>query len=402
MNKSLLLILNFVCITFLCTMMFSSCNTTWGTTKESGANDLKHEGKLAELNVIYNKCLSNAQSAADSTECQNQYKKDTTAEGQRYRKEKKLIEERDKCEKYQKFVLEKWGYSEDEAKNVASRLRDGSYFIDREGIAKGIVKYANNDIEVIFNKKENYKFNPDHAILELQGQNFFDQKAIEIFETELPKYNISKDFADSVRKMYYNKRFYTKYSVDAKEKIEEPMGYKIGQDVYCSREMLIKMRFIKEDKSQNNNNDPKKSEMSNIAQNNSSTTNSENNENQKLTSSYQDESNVISKLSVSKYGINEIKLTSEQKNELDGVIAFMKKWPETKIIVIGHTCSIGSDVVNNAIGLQRADQAKRYMVAQGIDESRIEEVSKAATEPCASNDTEDGRLQNRRITFIVK
>lgn len=71
------------------------------------------------------------------------------------------------------------------------------------------------------------------------------------------------------------------------------------------------------------------------------------------------------------------------------------------IEIVGHTCSIGAEKANYNVGLQRAINAKKYLVDKGIDANRISIVSKGYNCPKASNDTPEGRAMNRRITFNV-
>ncbi len=70
------------------------------------------------------------------------------------------------------------------------------------------------------------------------------------------------------------------------------------------------------------------------------------------------------------------------------------------IIVTGHTDSVG--VNNDQWGLDRANNVKKYLVAQGIPSAIIKVVSRGETQPIASNLTEEGRAKNRRIVITVK
>ena len=219
---------------------------------------------------------------------------------------------------------------------------------------------------------------------------------IQKFEKELPNYGVSKDYAEQVAKEYYENEYYTRDN-----SIKEPYLYLVGSSVYCNRKMLIEMGLLDDD-GEVDSDDNDENTNDNETTPNNPMPDSNNPQPKPTLSPYQVESNEIFNYSVSQYKLDVVKLTSGQKGELDKVIKFMKEWPDAKIMVVGHTCSIGTDAINNRVGLSRAHYAKLYMVAQGIDESRIEEVSKADTEPVAENDTEKGRLQNRRITFIVK
>jgi outer membrane protein OmpA-like peptidoglycan-associated protein len=116
---------------------------------------------------------------------------------------------------------------------------------------------------------------------------------------------------------------------------------------------------------------------------------------------YETELKEISNTAISQYCYLGYKLTNEQKIELDKIASFMNRWSDAKVTIVGHICSIGKHDDNIRLGMRRAHQAKLYLVSQGIDESRISEDSMADELPCANNDTEEGRLLNRRITFVI-
>lgn len=73
----------------------------------------------------------------------------------------------------------------------------------------------------------------------------------------------------------------------------------------------------------------------------------------------------------------------------------------TRIQVIGHTDNIGGKASNKVLSQQRADAVKAFLVAQGVSEQRIDAIGRGDTHPIASNDTEAGRFQNRRIEFAI-
>jgi len=91
------------------------------------------------------------------------------------------------------------------------------------------------------------------------------------------------------------------------------------------------------------------------------------------------------------------------KAKLDEVALRLKQNPAATVLIIGHTDDRGSDSVNQALGLKRADAAKRYLERRHqIDGARIAVESRGASEPVASNDTEEGREQNRRAVIVVR
>jgi outer membrane protein OmpA-like peptidoglycan-associated protein len=96
------------------------------------------------------------------------------------------------------------------------------------------------------------------------------------------------------------------------------------------------------------------------------------------------------------------RLSNIAKAKLDEVALRLKQSPAATALIIGHADSQGSDAVNQALGLRRAEAAKTFLVTRHqIDGNRIAVESRGASEPIASNDTEAGREQNRRVVIVV-
>lgn len=75
--------------------------------------------------------------------------------------------------------------------------------------------------------------------------------------------------------------------------------------------------------------------------------------------------------------------------------------PGTEVTIIGHTDSTGSDALNNALSLNRADAVRDYLVARGVSPNRINIDGRGSREPIASNNTAAGRASNRRVEIFV-
>ncbi|TAF64095.1 MAG: type IX secretion system membrane protein PorP/SprF [Cytophagales bacterium] len=87
---------------------------------------------------------------------------------------------------------------------------------------------------------------------------------------------------------------------------------------------------------------------------------------------------------------------------LDNMATLMTDYPEIKIKVSGHTCNIAkSDMINNELSLKRAESVKKYLINKGITPERIQTAGYGSTKPIASNETEFGRIKNRRVEFEV-
>ena len=72
------------------------------------------------------------------------------------------------------------------------------------------------------------------------------------------------------------------------------------------------------------------------------------------------------------------------------------------LFVEGHTDSIGTKEYNFSLGLRRATSVENYLVQKGADKESLEGVSKGELVPIASNDTSQGRQQNRRVDMVLK
>lgn len=86
---------------------------------------------------------------------------------------------------------------------------------------------------------------------------------------------------------------------------------------------------------------------------------------------------------------------------LDVAIVGLKKNEKAKIEIEGHTSSEGGEEYNQKLSQDRAESVRNYMIAKGIDGKRLSAVGYGYSKPKASNDTEEGREQNRRIEIRV-
>jgi len=80
---------------------------------------------------------------------------------------------------------------------------------------------------------------------------------------------------------------------------------------------------------------------------------------------------------------------------------YLKKNKNIKVIIQGHTDNVGDDLANYALSADRAFTVKQFLEGKGVAESRIDFKGLGESDPVASNDTEEGRAQNRRTTFKV-
>lgn len=90
-------------------------------------------------------------------------------------------------------------------------------------------------------------------------------------------------------------------------------------------------------------------------------------------------------------------LTPVSSVVLDAAVEGLKECPNIAVRIEGHTDSVGAEAYNQTLGLQRAESVKRFLVDGGIAETRVTTRSYGESRPVASNDTEDGRILNRRV-----
>lgn len=101
------------------------------------------------------------------------------------------------------------------------------------------------------------------------------------------------------------------------------------------------------------------------------------------------------------FGFDSSDLTSAAKTNLNKLAEVLANNPDTNINIYGHTDSKGSDSYNLGLSDRRAASVKSYLMSKGIASSRLIARGVGENEPIASNSTEDGRAQNRRVEFAI-
>jgi len=101
------------------------------------------------------------------------------------------------------------------------------------------------------------------------------------------------------------------------------------------------------------------------------------------------------------FGFNQSTLNSTASSNLDKLALVLKEYPDTDIEIQGHTDSKGADDYNMTLSEKRASSVATYLKGKGVAASRIRTKGYGETAPVASNDTEDGRAQNRRVNFLI-
>lgn len=101
------------------------------------------------------------------------------------------------------------------------------------------------------------------------------------------------------------------------------------------------------------------------------------------------------------FGFDSSEIQEDARDNLSQLAASLKQYPESDIVIVGHTDSSGSEEYNQALSNRRSASAKSYLVSQGIPSSRIQSQGRGELEPIADNELAEGREQNRRVEVAI-
>lgn len=94
-------------------------------------------------------------------------------------------------------------------------------------------------------------------------------------------------------------------------------------------------------------------------------------------------------------------LSTSSKDALLKFATSLKSNPETDVKIYGHTDNTGSREINVKLSNERAEAVSKYLISNGVSGVRLVTEGKAYDEPVASNETADGRAQNRRVEIYI-
>jgi outer membrane protein OmpA-like peptidoglycan-associated protein len=102
-----------------------------------------------------------------------------------------------------------------------------------------------------------------------------------------------------------------------------------------------------------------------------------------------------------RFDTNKSTLTTTAKANLDKLFPVFKSYADTDIVIYGYTDSTGSAEYNLNLSQQRANSVEKYLESKGLNMSRFKMVGMGIADPIATNDTPEGRSQNRRVEFAI-
>jgi len=101
------------------------------------------------------------------------------------------------------------------------------------------------------------------------------------------------------------------------------------------------------------------------------------------------------------FDVNSTAVKPGAQTEIRRVADVLYRYPETRIRVEGHTDSTGGEAYNQTLSERRAESVKNELVAQNIQAERIQTIGFGLTRPVATNETPEGRQQNRRVQIFI-
>lgn len=101
------------------------------------------------------------------------------------------------------------------------------------------------------------------------------------------------------------------------------------------------------------------------------------------------------------FGFDKSDLTTPAKNTIGDLFTILQKYPNENVLIVGNTDSIGTVAYNQKLSERRANSVANYLTSLGISPSRVTTKGMGESDPVASNATEAGRAQNRRVEFVL-
>ena len=101
------------------------------------------------------------------------------------------------------------------------------------------------------------------------------------------------------------------------------------------------------------------------------------------------------------FDVGQSTLRPVAQQNLRELVASLEDYEGTDVLVVGHTDSTGAEDFNQRLSEQRAAAAQNYLIGAGLESARVQAMGRGEMEPIASNETEVGRQENRRVEIAI-
>jgi len=102
------------------------------------------------------------------------------------------------------------------------------------------------------------------------------------------------------------------------------------------------------------------------------------------------------------FGVNEYTINSSLQADLKVLADNLNRYPDSLVIVVGHTDSTGPADFNQGLSERRANTVATSLRNGGVSPSRVRAIGVGENEPIATNQTEEGRAMNRRVDIKIR
>lgn len=101
------------------------------------------------------------------------------------------------------------------------------------------------------------------------------------------------------------------------------------------------------------------------------------------------------------FGFDSDRVLGESAKNLKTLAKSLDKYPDSDLLIVGHTDSLGTSVYNQDLSLRRARATAAYLTSQGVQLERLKSEGRGEREPVADNNTEAGQARNRRVEVAI-
>lgn len=101
------------------------------------------------------------------------------------------------------------------------------------------------------------------------------------------------------------------------------------------------------------------------------------------------------------FKVGSAEINNASANNLDALADVLKKYPRTSVDLNGYTDNTGTKAINDKLSIDRANSVKSYLEGRDVKARRMLTNGYSDSNPVASNETAEGRQQNRRVEFLI-
>ena len=94
-------------------------------------------------------------------------------------------------------------------------------------------------------------------------------------------------------------------------------------------------------------------------------------------------------------------IQGQARDNLTNLAESLRKYSDTDVLIVGHTDATGGDAYNQKLSERRASSAAAFLASQGVTRTRLQTHGRGELEPIESNETTEGRAQNRRVEVVI-